>query len=157
MFQPCWNADQREHFGIASMYQARARRPLALPEKRALQVGFVAVALHLILLINMRRGLGTENMFGVVGTSTSGLLLPSSAYPISAAAAGVGVSAYVLAETWHARRTTRGLAWSVRLLFLTNFLWFVSPFVHLPGRDVRGDALDVEEAAATFGVAPVEG
>jgi hypothetical protein len=123
-----------QHFGIAAMYQARERRPLVPREKRALQVGFVAVAVHLMVLINMFRGLGTENMFGSV--SAGGGLLPSSAYPFAAASALVGVIAYVLAEVLHKARTDHGLGTPARVLFAANFVWFVLPFVHLPGRDV---------------------
>jgi hypothetical protein len=125
-----------QHFGIASMYQARDKRALDPKEKRALQVGFVAVGLHLMLLINTYQGLGTDDMLGVVGGVKSDLsLIPLSWYPLSAACALFGVGAYVLAEIWHARRTGHGIGLPARLLFLTNFIWFVVPFVHLPGRN----------------------
>lgn len=124
-----------QHFGIASMYQARDNSALDAREKRALQVAFCAVALHLMLLINTHNGLGSENMLGVV-SATSELLLPISAYPIAVVAATIGVASYGLAEAWHKRRRGKGLGGPARLLFATNFVWFVLPFVHLPGRDV---------------------
>ena len=124
-----------QHFGIASMYQARDKRALDPREKRALQVGFVAVGLHLMLLINTYQGLGTDDMLGVASGLKDDLsLIPLSWYPLSAACAIFGVGAYALGEVWHKRRTGGGLGLPARLLFLTNFIWFVVPFVHLPGR-----------------------
>mgnify|MGYP000852628910 CR=1 FL=1 len=125
-----------QHFGIASMYQAREKAPLAPREKRALQVGFVSVALHLMLLINTYKGLGSENVFGAATIARGAMtLLPSNAYPFAVAAAVVGVASFALAESWHKQRTGHGLKTSARLLFLTNFVWFVVPFIHLPGRN----------------------
>lgn len=124
-----------QHFGIASMYQARERRPLAPREKRALQVGFVAVALHIMLLLNMKHGLGaTEIAFGAKRADAFESLLPYSAHPLAVGAVALGLGAFALSEVWHRRRTGSGLSREARTLFVANFSWFVLPYVHLPGK-----------------------
>ena len=121
-----------QHFGIAAMYQARAGRAVAPTEKRALQIGFVAMALHIGLLLNMEQGLGPGAVFGA-SRAAFGWLLPAAAYPVAVAAAIVGIGAYAFAERRHKARTGSGLGLACRLLFVTNFTWFVLPYVHLPG------------------------
>lgn len=124
-----------QHFGIASMYQAREKRPLpAGPEKRAVQVGFIAIAGYIILLLNMQNGLGATSAFGAtISDGFHVFMLPASFYPLAVALALVGFTSFGLAELWHQRRTGHGLARETRLLFATNVLWFVVPYVHLPG------------------------
>ena len=123
-----------QHFGIASMYQARAKRPLVPLEKRLVQVGFVAISLHLALLLNMKGGLGDEAVFGVSGAVTkSWPLLPSSVHPLAIAMVALGVSVYAAAEVLHRKRTGEAMTSAARLLFATNFVWFVVPFLRPPG------------------------
>lgn len=123
-----------QHFGIASMYQARDKRPLAPLEKRAVQVGFVAVAGYIMLLLNMTDGLGVSTAFGAsMGDGFDVLRLPASAYPLAVVVALVGFTAYGLGELWHHKRTGQGFARETRLLFATNIVWFVLPYLHLPG------------------------
>lgn len=123
-----------QHFGVASMYQAREKRALAPTEKRAVQVGFVAVALYIMLLLNMQHGLGDGTVFaGASRGSAFGLMLPAAAYPFAVAVAAIGVVAYAIGEALHKKRTGAGLGREARLLFAANFAWFVLPYVHLPG------------------------
>ena len=122
-----------QHFGIASMYQARQRRALAPMEKRLVQAGFVAMAVHLMLLLNMRGGLGGETAFGANASGWQRALLPAGAYLWAASAAALGFAVQGLAELLHRRRTGAGLAAETRLLFIVNVAWFVVPYVHLPG------------------------
>jgi hypothetical protein len=123
-----------QHFGIASMYQAREKRPLPPNEKRAVQVGFVAVAGYIILLLNMENGLGATSAFGAtISNGFDAFMLPASLYPLAVVAALIGFTSFALGELWHQKRTGHGLAREARLLFATNVLWFVVPYVHLPG------------------------
>jgi hypothetical protein len=123
-----------QHFGIASMYQARAGRALAQLEKRGLQIAFVAMALHLIIVLNAEGNLGSDAAFGLRGGATATrALLPAWTYGIGVAAVVIGLAAYVLVERAHRRRTGHGLREASRLLFAANFVWFVVPFVQLPG------------------------
>lgn len=123
-----------QHFGIASMYQARSGAALAPREKRTLQVGFIASCMHLMIVLNMQNGLGSGSAFGVRGGDAAvGVLLPASAYPLAAAAALIGIVAYVLAERMHFVRTEKGFALPARMLFVAHLFWFVVPFARLPG------------------------
>jgi hypothetical protein len=123
-----------QHFGIASMYQARDKRPLAPDEKLAVQVGFIAVAGYILLLLNMQDGLGASTAFGAkISAGFAVLMLPANAYPLAAVSAVVGFVAYGLGEHWHKERTGQGFSQATRLLFATNVVWFVLPYVHLPG------------------------
>jgi len=47
----------------------------------------------------------------------------------------VGVAAHLLAERWHKERTGEGLVTMARVLVATNAVWFVVPFLRLPGSD----------------------
>lgn len=122
-----------QHFGIASMYQAREKRPLAPIEKRAVQIGFVGVALYIMLLLNMRGGLGGDAVFGATRGAAFNWMLPASAYSLAVAVAAIGVGAYAAGEVLHKKRTGAGFGREARLLFAANFAWFVLPYVHLPG------------------------
>lgn len=122
-----------QHFGIASMYQAREKRALAPLEKRAVQVGFVAVALYIMLLLNTRQGLGGDAVFGATRGAAFDWMLPASAYPLAVAVAAIGVVSYGVGEWMVQKRTGAGLGREARLLFAANFAWFVLPYVHLPG------------------------
>lgn len=123
-----------QHFGLAAMYQGRAKQALSDREKRALQLGFIAVSLHLLLLLNMNRGLGSEDAFGIVGGALlAGPLLPSTLYPLVLVPVAIGVALHLLAEKWHRDRTGQGLVPMARVLVATNFVWFVVPYLRLPG------------------------
>lgn len=123
-----------QHFGLAAMYQARAKQPLDDREKRALQFGFIAVSLHLLVLLNMDQGLGTEDAFGVIGGALlAGPLLPASLYPIALVPLAIGIVLHVLVERWHYARTRKELVPMARLLVATNFVWFVLPYLRMPG------------------------
>jgi hypothetical protein len=125
-----------QHFGIAAMYQGRAKQALDDKEKRALQMGFIAVCFHLLILLNMDHGLGSGDAFGVVGGALlAGPLIPSSLYPIALVPLAIGIVFHVLAERWHRVRTGKGLVPMARLLVATNFAWFVLPYLRWPGQD----------------------
>jgi hypothetical protein len=125
-----------QHFGIAAMYQGRAKSPLADREKRALQLGFIAVCLHLLLLLNMKNGIGSDDAFGVAGGALLvGPLLPASLYPIVLIPVAIGIALHALAERWHKERTGKALVPMARVLVATNFVWFAVPYLRLPGSD----------------------
>lgn len=119
-----------QHFGIATMYSAKAGRPLNDTEKRLLWLSFTLTAALMMLM---------PNIFGGDGVSASvtgynvGAFLPDSAYLVGVGIVLAGTILVVVADRRVAQRTGVGLDRRARLLWVTNFVWFVLPNVWLPG------------------------
>ena len=119
-----------QHFGIASMYCARKGRPLVDDEKRLLKVGFVGVALFLILTLNAS---SLDPRASGQGPMMLSPILPEWTYLIALASAAVGIGASVLSYSKVRSRTGQGWDRMVTILLVANFVWFVVPNVWIPG------------------------
>jgi hypothetical protein len=120
----------KQHFGIASMYAARAGAPLVDREKKLLVTAFVAAAGFTILALNA----STLNPSLSVGeTLRLPALLPASVYPLALVSAFVSLVAAGLAYVAFRKRT--GQAWTpmVTLLLTVNVAWLVLPNLWVPG------------------------
>ncbi len=124
-----------QHFGIASMYQARAERPLAPRTKRALQAAFVAGAVAMMLFLNTRGGLGVPDAFGVAYGAPGMWQLPARLYPLAVAFGVASLVLWGVAEKLARASSGAGLVFPARALVLTNFAWFVLPYLRVPGHD----------------------
>jgi hypothetical protein len=120
-----------QHFGIASMYSAKGGRPLDATEKWILWLSFASIAGFMMIMINI------SDAYTVPGSTLSignmGALFPRSAYWIGVGLAAAGTVLGAVADRRVAQRTGSGLDARARLLWITNFAWFVLPNVWLPG------------------------
>lgn len=120
-----------QHFGIAAMYSARGGRALEPLEKRALQLGFLGVGAFIMIIVNMTDGPAAAAAYTAAGAAPPGL--PPGAYWVALGLAAAGAALYLISEAMLRRRTGRGFDGAVRLLFLTNLVWFVLPNLRVPG------------------------
>jgi hypothetical protein len=118
-----------QHFGIGTMYAAKGGRPLIDREKRLLWLSFALTAALMILMPNLAEGDGVPS--GLAGYANA--FLPAWTYSVGLAMVGAGVVLAIVTERRVIRRTGSGLDSRVRLLWITNFAWFVLPNVWLPG------------------------
>lgn len=122
-----------QHFGVASMYEARAGSPLAPGPKRWVWASFVLGALAMMTFLNTEGALGTSDVFGVPRGAPGMWLLPPRYYALGAALGASAAAAWAVAEARLRGARGRGLVLPARLLVLTNLAWFVVPYLRLPG------------------------
>lgn len=120
----------KQHFGIASMYSARAGKPLAAGEKNLLLVAFVAQAAFMMITLNASYLDPSAEGTGEVVLRP---ILPAWTYVPALLCAGGSIVASIVAHARHKARTGEGFSFMVPLLLVVSFVWFVVPNVWIPG------------------------
>jgi hypothetical protein len=121
----------KQHFGLSSMYSARAGRAMDAVEKRLLVSAFVLQAFFMMLTLN-----ASYLDPSAQGTASLVLhpILPSWVYAPALVCVGASFVMYAAAATRHKRRTGHHLMSMVPLLFVVSFAWMVLPNIWIPGQ-----------------------
>jgi hypothetical protein len=122
----------KQHFGLAAMYQARARTPLMPAEKLPLQVSFVGVGVFQMVTVNMWGADPVVRSYGDPNTVKLLAVLPTTIYPLAIFVLIVSMLALAYAQLRLKKRVGKGFVSPVWLLALTNVAWFVVPNVWIP-------------------------